>query len=407
MIPPSSKYIAALVLFFISACAVGDLDQVDSRWNVLFISIDDLRPELGCYGKTMVQSPHIDKLAEEGVVFKRAYSPQALCNPARSALLTGLRPQTLGVFDGKKHFRETHPDITTLPQLFKNNGYRTFSFGKVFHHRDSLSWDTMSWVPQPEVSYPIYTKQENLDHQKKHINDGKINPKSEDWWAVGGHWVPAYSWEAAKVPDTTLFDGQIASEAIKKMQEVKDDLFFLAVGFFRPHIPYIAPEKYFDLYPLENLGLTLFPKMPTGAPDVALTNWGETRIYKDIPKAGPITEEKAREMIRGYYASISYVDAQVGRLEEALNSLELYEKTIIVLWGDHGYHLGDLGLWGKYTNFEQATRVPLIIKIPGQRPKIVRDVVELIDVFPTLADLGQLPMPKGNGRKKPGSFHKG
>lgn len=362
------------------------------KYNVLFISIDDLRPELGCYGKSHIISPNIDQLAEEAILFDRAYSPQALCNPARSALLTGMRPQTLGVFDGSTHFRESQPDIVTLPEHFKNNGYRTYSFGKVFHHRDSQSWHAPSWVPKAEVSYPIYLHQENVDHQRIKIHEGRFNPKSSDWWAEGGHWIPAQSWEAPDVPDTALFDGKITLRAIEKLKEMQHDPFFLAIGFFRPHIPFIVPKKYIEKYSLEDLDLTAFPERPDGAPNVAMTNWGETRQYNDIPQTGPITDQKAREILRGYYASVTYVDAQVGRLISSLKLFDLYDNTIIVLWGDHGYHLGDHGLWGKYTNFENATRVPLLIRVPGEEPRQVKSLVELIDIYPTLSELCALPV---------------
>lgn len=340
--------------------------------NVLFFFIDDLRPNLGCYGDTIAVSPHIDALAKEGIIFNHAYCQQAVCNPSRTSLLTGLRPDEIGVTDLETHFRDNMPEIVTLPQLFKNSGYLTLGAGKVFHATpfivDSLSWTRP--IPPYEPRYYL------AEHNRK----GKRKQDAA---------------EAAEVEDTAYPDGKIALEAMGYLEEAKasGQPFFIAVGINKPHLPFCAPAKYWALY--EGIDFVPSdPQRPSGSPDLAFHNWDELRGYRDIPDTGPLTEDKTQELWAGYYACISYADALVGKVLAKLEELELTENTIVVLWGDHGYHLGEQDIWCKSTNFELDARVPLIISVPGMkaRGRQCDAIVEVLDVYPTLADLvGQQP----------------
>ncbi len=373
----------------IAALALPGLDRVAASppansLNVLFIAVDDLRPELGCYGAPIVNSPHIDALAQTGTVFNRAYCQQAICGPSRTSVLTGCRPDTTRVYDCETHFRLHRPDLVTLPQYFKKCGYHTQSFGKMFHDflDDQPSWSVRSWAPQDQ----LYGKPENqaaLKRIKEHRKSG----------------VPAFglAWEDPEVPDNALRDGMLADKAIEALGQVKDKPFFLAVGFYRPHLPFVAPKKYYDLYQPEDLRLASNPQPPTDVPPIAMTGSFELRFYSDIPEQGPISDEKARELIHGYYATVSFVDAQIGRVLEELDRLGLRDRTIVCLWGDHGWLLGEHGLWCKHTNFELATRSPLIVSAPGQanRGATTDALAELVDIYPTLVELCGLPIPDG------------
>ena len=360
-----------------------DADQ-SPRPNVLFIAVDDLRPELGCYGTPIIQSPHIDALARTGTVFDRAYCQQAICGPSRTSVLTGCRPDTTRVYDCETHFRASQPDLVTLPQYFKKCGYHTQSLGKVFHDflDDPPSWSVRSWAPQDQM----YGKPENqaaLKSIKEHNKSG----------------APAFgvAWEDPAVPDGALRDGMLADKAIEVLGRVKDKPFFLAVGFYRPHLPFVAPKKYYDLYQPQQLQLASNPCPPKDVPPIAMTDSFELRFYSDIPKQGAISDEKACELIHGYYATVSYVDAQIGRVLAELDRLGLRERTVVVLWGDHGWQLGEHGLWCKHTNFEVATRTPLIVSAPRQANRGAKTdaLVELVDIYPTLAELCGLPVPEG------------
>lgn len=352
--------------------------------NVLFIAVDDLRPELGCYGTPIIQSPYIDALARAGTVFHRAYCQQAICGPSRTSVLTGCRPDTTRVYDCETHFRPYQPDLVTLPQYFKKHGYHTQSLGKVFHDflDDPPSWSVRSWAPQDQM----YGKPENQAAVKK------IKQQNESG-------APAFgvAWEDPDVADGALRDGMLADKAIDVLGQVKDKPFFLAVGFYRPHLPFVAPKNYYDLYQPLELQLASNPCPPEDVPPIAMTDSFELRFYSDIPNHGAISDEKARELIHGYYAAVSYVDAQIGRVLAELDRLGLRERTVVVLWGDHGWQLGEHGLWCKHTNFEVATRTPLIVSVPGQANRGVRTdaLVELVDIYPTLAELCGLPVPEG------------
>ncbi|MBN2580964.1 MAG: sulfatase [Pirellulales bacterium] len=379
----------AFWLFILPAVAVGaslDSDEANEqgrRLNVLFIAVDDLRPTLGCYGDEVVVSPNIDRLASHGTVFGRAYCQEAVCNPSRASLMTGRRPDTIRVWDLKQHFRDALPGVVTLPQCFKNQGYHTQSIGKIFHGVGRPSKDPVSWSVKPKYDEVLtlslrYAKPEN---RKK---------------VVGVHSAAA---ESADVPDNAYTDGLVCDAAEAALKELKgqEKPFFLAVGFRKPHLPFCAPKRYWDLYDRSKIPPPTPDRHPKDAPELAVRSWKELEAYTDIPEDGRLSSEKVRELRHGYYACVSYTDALIGRLLDELDRLKLADSTVVVLWGDHGYHLGELGLWTKANNFELATRVPLIISVPGQaQPGAKSDaLVEFVDVYPTLVDVCGLKTPAG------------
>tara|TARA_R110002050_G_scaffold168155_3_gene299288 strand:- start:6381 stop:7826 length:1446 start_codon:yes stop_codon:yes gene_type:complete len=345
--------------------------------NVLFIAVDDLRPTLGCYGDKLAVSPNMDKLASKGLVFTRAYCQQAVCNPSRASVMTGLRPDQIGVTDLHSHFREKLPEVVTLPQLFIRNGYEAIGFGKIYHGSKKAQ-DSVSWTKPALLAASVKANEYALPENKT------------------GNKEASYEW--AEVEDEVYEDGQIAKLAVEQLREFKKSgsPFFLAVGFKKPHLPFSGPQKYWNLYDPSKFDVIPDREKPLGAPDIAFHHSQELRGYKDIPKDGEIGSEKERNLWHGYYACVSFVDAQVGKIMQALEELELAENTIVVLWGDHGYHLGEQELWCKSTNFELDTRIPLILSVPGQLEKGIQSnsIVEAVDIYPTLADLCGLK-PKG------------
>lgn len=362
--------------------------------NILLICVDDLKPLLGCYGDKTVKSPHIDRLAARGMLFERAYCNQAVCAPSRNALLTGLRPQSLGIYDLGTNFRKAAPDAITLPQYFRQHGYRTEALGKIFHvghgnHEDPASWNAPHW-PVPSIAYalPESRAKEGLTRE-----EALFANKSGQGLPRGA------AFESADVPDDAYSDGRLATETIVRLRAAKDRAqpFFIACGFVRPHLPFCAPKKYWDLYDRAAFPLPARTSPPEGAPEYAPQFGGELRQYSGIPEKGPIPDDLARTLIHGYHASISFMDAQLGRVLDALDETGLGKNTVIVLWGDHGWHLGDHGMWCKHTNYEQATHLPLIISAPGIATPGTRSAVmaETVDVYPTLAELAGLPAPGG------------
>lgn len=382
----------AIVLLLPTVVAAAAPGSSDSRPNILFIAFDDLRPELGCYGTEGILSPNIDALAARGTVFDRAYCQQAVCSPSRTSLLTGCRPDTTKVYDLQTHFRKNLPDVVTLPQHFKNHGYTTRSMGKIFH--GGLD-DKASWSQSPaKVGRAMYALEENtqLVAEKRAATKGKtFRTPSARYNAMTG---PAY--ECTDVPDNTYTDGVIADEAIAALQKLKGKPFFLAVGFLKPHLPFIAPKKYWDLYDRDKIPMASNPFAPKDAPKIALTNWGELRAYHDIPSVGPLTDDQARTLKHGYYACVSYVDAQLGRVLGELDRLGLRDNTVIILWGDHGWKLGEHAMWCKHTNFEIDARVPMICAAPNQKAggSHSEALVEFVDIYPTLCELAHLPLPQ-------------
>ncbi|MGY8770601.1 MAG: sulfatase-like hydrolase/transferase [Pirellulales bacterium] len=388
-----------LTVYTICVCSVGTTNA-EAPLNVLMLAIDDLRPELGCYGNAQVQSPNIDTLAASGRLFQRAYCQQAVCNPSRTSLMTGLRPDSNGVTGNHIHFRSNRPNVVTLPQHFKQNGYHAQSIGKIYHGvfpdgASKTTWDTMgdpqSWsVPTTRFGPRYYYTESGIEQAKQSYLSSyrPKNPQPNDWTQklVFGPMT-----EAPDVDDETLYDGKVAAAAVQTIRKLKDagQPFFLAVGFIKPHTPFVAPKKYWDLYDPEEIDLASRDSLPEGAPAFAGHGSGEIRRYTDQPNQGEIPEANRRRLKHGYYACISYIDAQVGKVLKALKENELEKNTIVVLFGDHGYHLGEHGLWGKTTNFELDTRVPLIIRTPGMKePGIATSsLAELVDLYPTLAEL--------------------
>ncbi len=358
--------------------------------NVLFIAVDDLRPEMGCYGNTVVKTPNLDRLAARGMTFTRAYCQQAVCSPSRSSLLTGRRPDATKVWDLETHFRTALPDAVTLPQHFKANGYHTAALSKVFHRgfEDGRSWSEPHWYPNGQT-----VDTDPTDWTKRVVKKygPGVDAKAEDGKG------PAF--EASAKADDELPDGFTAAEAVKRLKELKgkEKPFFLAVGFLKPHLPFVAPKRYWDLYDASKIPAPATDKMPQGAPAFAGHVNGELHNYRDVPKDNPIPADFAKTLRHGYYACVSYTDAQVGRLLDALEKEGLADNTVIVLWGDHGWQLGDHGLWHKHTNYELATRATLLVSVPKQKTAGQKcdAPVEFVDVYPTLADVCGLPIPGG------------
>ena len=352
------------------------------KTNVLFIAVDDLRPALGCFGDQVAVTPNIDKLAGRGTVFTRAYCQLAVCCPSRLSVLTGLRPDTIRVWDLKTHFRETVPDAVTLPQLFKDHGYHTQSIGKIFHGSGAPSQDPPSWSVDPLYDT---TRDPTLRYALPHN--------------LAGEGLKRSSTESADVNDDQYVDGLVclAAETAIDNLAAAGSPFFLAVGFRKPHLPFCAPRRYWDLYDRQRIPLPESANHPMNAPELATRSWKELEGYTDIPTGERVTEQKVRELRHGYYACVSYIDGLIGRLLARLRERELEDRTIIVLWGDHGYHLGEQGLWTKANNYELSTRVPLIVAAQGQasRAQHCERLVELVDLYPTLTDLCGLKPPEG------------
>ncbi|MBI1346858.1 sulfatase-like hydrolase/transferase [bacterium] len=362
-------------------------------FNVLFIAVDDLRPEFGAYGAEYVHSPNLDRLAQRGVTFRRAYCQQAVCSPSRSSLLTGTRPDTTKVWDLETHFRTALPDVVTLPQLFRQQGYFVQGMGKLYHggFDDPPSWST-PWT-SPKGGHGTYGLPENMAIVKAKIEASKTAPKKKKGGKVRNY-GPAF--EGADVPDNYFHDGALADMAVAALRErAEQQPFWLGVGFIRPHLPFVAPKKYWDLYDPAAINLAPNPYPPHDAPEYAVLPGGELRAYHGIP-TGPIPDDLARQLKHGYYAAISYMDAQLGRVLDELDRLKLSEKTIVVLWGDHGWKLGEHGAWCKHSNVENDTHTPLIIAVPGLKTagQQTESLAEFVDIYPTLAELCGLPLPK-------------
>lgn len=389
------KYCSTICVLIVCGLLPAAVCATDSgRQNVLFIAVDDLRPELGCYGEPVI-SPHIDRLAAEGMLFERAYVQVALCMPSRASMLTGRRPDTTGVVDFTVRFRSVLPDVVTLPQHFKNHGYHAAALGKIFHHDDAVSW-----------SEPLFQSQRSEDDYHTDFGRQVLKWTKEDHrrltyvWDLGDGIIKkkrpgGLPWEAPVIPDNAVRDGQLADEAVLRLRRLKDQPFFLAVGFHKPHLPFIAPKRFFDLYDPDTIEPAANPYPPKDAPRYATYNWNDLRHYYGIPDVGPVSKEQARGLKHAYYACVSFVDAQIGRLLEELDRLGLRDNTIVVLWGDHGWQLGEHGMWDKHSNYETSTRIPLIVRAPGFPSGRTMALVESVDLFPTLAELAGLPPTAG------------
>lgn len=349
--------------------------------NVLFISVDDLASSLGCYGDLIAQTPNIDRLAASGVRFDRAYNQLPLCNPTRASIMTGLRPDTIKVYDLDQHFRDAVPDVVTLSQLFMKADYFSARVGKIYHYNVPASIGTDGFDDPPSWERTVNPKGRDKDEEDLIFN-------AEPHRKISA----ALSWLAAEGTDGEQTDGMITTEAIKIMEEKKDEPFFLGVGFFRPHTPYVAPKKYFDLYPKESLRLPYAPK--DDRDDIPVPGFAHNC---PIPNYG-LEEPVLLGALQAYYACVSFIDAQVGRLLDALERLELADDTIVVFWSDHGYHLGEHnGVWQKRTLFEECSRTPLIIRVPGAagNAQDCSSIVEFVDIYPTIAEAAGLTLPDG------------
>lgn len=377
------------------------------RPNILFIAVDDLRPEFGAYGFDYIKSPNLDRLAKSGLTFNRAYCQQAVCSPTRTSLLTGSRPDTTQVWDLVTHFRKAIPNVVTLGQHFKNNGYFVQGMGKIYHggYDDAPSW-SVPWGTPKAVAYGLpenlvlnqrqfEVEPDDEGPKKKKLKHAQV-PNASDGTASSKFNSRGPAFEGADVPDNTFQDGKVAELAITTLQALsqKPEPFFLALGFIKPHLPFVSPKKYWDLYDPAKIELAPNKFRPKNAPDYAIVAGQEMRAYYGIPQ-GSIPDDLARQLKHGYYAAISYMDAQVGKVLAELDRLGLRENTIVILWGDHGWKLGEHDAWCKHTNSENDTNAPLILSVPGMKNAGVRTnaLVEFVDVYPTLSELAGLPLP--------------
>ncbi len=414
------KNIVVLIAAFWVSIAFG---ETGSKPNVLFIAVDDLKPWLGCYGHPVVKTPNMDRLAKAGTVFRNTYCQVALCGPSRMSVLTGLRPDTIGIYSMGSGWEEQQisaarkrvPGLKTIPEYFKENGYTALGFGKVFDSRNTDKYqDQQSWSGKrgvlwewDESLYPIKpvgggyqdpATRKIVEEAHKELKRRKLNkPQRTAFLSTIEGARPVC--EALDLPDEAYAEGNVmTAPALKVIREHGESgkPFFLAVGYYKPHLPFVAPKKYWDLYSPEDFELEPVQAYPKDGIACAETDYIEARGFHPVPERGPISEELQRHMMHGYAACVSYVDAQIGKLFQALEDAGLAGNTIICLWGDHGFHLGDKQVWGKHTNYEQATRAPLIISSPSIPRGVVEDeaLAELIDLFPTLCELAGLDTPQ-------------
>lgn len=391
------------------------LAQTPDKPNVLFIAIDDLKPVLGCYGDGIVKTPNIDRLAKMGTVFKSNYCQQAVCGPTRASIMTGMRPDVTKVWDLKTKMRDMNPDILTIPQYFASQGYSTQAIGKIYDPRcvdedlDKPSW-TVPYYKTDKRYYAAATGEPVLNYYQAKDTRALVEKQRRE---AGGKILTDQtllatirpSMECVDVPDNAYVDGanMLQAKDILTALQKKDKPFFFAVGLAKPHLPFNAPKKYWDLYERDKMPVAVFQEKSKNAVDVAYQNSGELRAYSDIPALLSFTDQKSygitlpadrqKELIQGYYAAVSYADAQVGIILNALDSLGLSKNTVVVLWGDHGWHLGDHNLWCKHSNFEEATRSPLIFSAPHIKASATASISEFVDIFPTLCELTGVPVP--------------
>ncbi len=402
------------VFFYQTTCLVYHSSaQNTNKPNIVFIAIDDLKPILGCYGNKLIKTPNIDRLAKMGTIFESNYCQQAVCGPTRASVMSGLRPDFTKVWDLKTKMRDVNPDILTLPQYLISQGYTTSGVGKIYHpgcvdkKLDLPSWSIPYLIPNAsdyangfgEPAFKHYQSPEIKNKEKNTIPKSKTEKSDEEANTKGG---PAT--ECLSLPDDAYEDGVSAKIAKRQILALSKTgiPYFMAVGFHKPHLPFVAPKKYWDMYKREDMPLAEFQEHAKNEVFIAYESSGELRNYTDIPEFTSYTKEelraglkpeKQKELIHGYYVAASYVDAQVGVLLNTLDSLGTLNNTIIVLWGDHGWHLGDHDLWGKHTNFEQATRSPLIIAAPGFKSGKTSSITEHLDIFPSVCDLAGLQIP--------------
>jgi iduronate 2-sulfatase len=379
-------------LFAFAACCT-----LAAQPNVLLLCVDDLKPALGCYGDPHAKTPNIDRLAAKGMRFDLAYCNQAVCAPSRNNLFLGSRSTSLGIYSLSRNFRDAVPTAVTLPQYFRQHGYRAEAVGKLFHtghgnQDDAASWSTPT-IKEKVVEYldPKNSANGQLTREEAYFSNQMLERIRS---------LPrGAATEISEVADSAYADGRIADHGIQKLQAAAQkpgEPFFLALGFVKPHLPFTAPKKYWDMHDPNALPQPERHTPPTGAPDFAGKTTGELNQYEPTPESGPVPPEQVRHLIHGYYAAVSYMDAQLGRVLDALEQTTLGENTLIVLWGDHGWHLGDNGMWTKHTNYEQANRIPLIIVAPqvAAPGSFTRQPAETVDIYPTLVELAGLPAPQ-------------
>ena len=355
-----------LLVFVLNSCTENVRNKNHIQTNVLFIVVDDLRTNIGAYGDSIAITPNIDKLSHGGLTFDRAYCQMAVCGPSRSSVLTGMYPDQIGVTDLNTHFRIKRPNVVTLPQIFKMNGYKALTIGKIFHARKSAQ-DSISLSSPPILNLGIKKEQYLLTKNRT----GK----------------KADATEAVDTLDEGYWDGKIAKHAVNALKNFKNsgEPFFLGVGFMKPHLPFSAPKKYWAKYNRERDFILRNRNRPIGAPNVAFHDSNELRGYTDIGR-NVISLKKEKQLWHGYYASTTYTDYQIGKVISALDSLNMRDNTLIVFWSDHGYHLGEQGFWCKSSNYELDVRVPLIISHPSIPVKRIDQIVELVDIYPTMID---------------------
>ena len=390
--------LVALASLFLASQTYGQTEKP----NVLMILVDDLKPAIGAYGDPVAKTPNIDRLAASGIRFDMAYCNQAVCAPSRFTLMLGSHSTSTGLYGLGSSLRKLVPDAVTMPQYFAQHGYRTESLGKVFHighgnHGDPDSFSVPHFKEKViEYSDPSSTPGGQLTREEAMFQNVKAPPGGMNSLPRGA------AFESPDVSDDAYADGRVANETIKRLQAAKEreEPFFIVAGFARPHLPFSAPKRYWDMYDANQFELPTNPSLPIGSPKVAQKRGGEIRNYFPVPdKDDPasIDDALARKLIHGYYASTSYVDAQIGKVLDELQRSGQAENTIVVLWGDHGFHLGDLGIWTKHTNYEQANHIPILIVAPGVTSpgSSTQQLAESVDIFPTLAELAGLPPPTG------------
>jgi iduronate 2-sulfatase len=408
-----------LALTALAGFSIYGVTAQQKKMNVLFIAIDDFKPELGCYGNKIIKTPNIDKLAQNGTVFLNNYCQQSVSGPTRASLMTGKRPDYTGIYNMSTLMRDVNPTILTLPQYFISQGFETAGIGKIYDPRcvdkdiDLPSW-SIPFYKESKEYFPTALGEPALGQYQLPETKAlilKLTAEAKDK-GMKGKELREYvqntvkpSMENADVPDNAYEDGAntLHAEAIMAQLAKGNKPFFLAVGIHKPHLPFTAPKKYWDLYKREEMPVAAFQKHALNSPEYAYTNSGELRAFSDIPALTTFSDQtmdiglpiyKQQELIHGYYACASYSDALVGQLLHSLDSIGLRDNTIIVLWGDHGWHLGDHDLWTKHTDFEQATHAPLIISVPNMKGNKTLSMSEFVDIFPTLCDLTGIPTPK-------------
>lgn len=401
------KRIIALI-FLCLTCSGLTFAQEGEKKNILFIAVDDLKPLLSNYGETQMKTPNFDRLAKMGITFTNAHVQYAVCGPSRASVMTGTYPDRTKVWDLHSDFRKTAPDLISMPEYLISQGYETTGIGKIYHKgsssegHDGKSWSIPHVIPEdydPAYGEPAMNTYQNPETKAKMEKLAQeFKDKNKKGWAgkyVFNRLKP--STESADVSDEAYQDGVYTKEALEKLRMLNKGSkpFFLAVGYQRPHLPFVAPQKYWDMYDRDKIELAEFQDLAENTPMIAYHNFGELRSYTDIDNdldvGDKISEAKQRELIHGYYACVSYIDAQLGKLLDELDELGITENTVIALWGDHGFHLGDHTEWCKHSNFEQATRIPLMFAGPGVEKNIISDQpVELLDMFPTLFELANV-----------------